>query len=49
MAFSKIILNGTTLMDVTGTGAGEDDVTKGKRFTDVRGLQFTGKTILTRG
>lgn len=49
MAFSKIILNGTVLMDVTGTGAGEKDVFKGKKFVDARGVHLIGKSLAFQG
>lgn len=42
MAFSKVILNGTTLMDVTGTTAIESDVNYSKVFTKANGVQASG-------
>ena len=42
MAFSKIIYNGTTLMDVTGTTAVPADVNLNKCFTKADGVQSTG-------
>lgn len=42
MAFSKVILNGTTLMDVTGTTAIESDVNYSKVFTKANGVQVNG-------
>lgn len=42
MAFSKIILNGTTQMDVTETTAVPGDVKYPKVFTKADGLQSTG-------
>ena len=42
MAFSKIIYNGTTLMDVTGTTAVPADVNLNKVFTKADGVQSTG-------
>ena len=42
MAFSKVILNGTTLMDVTGTTAIESDVNYSKVFTKANGVQVSG-------
>ena len=45
MAFSKIIFNGTTLMDVTGTTAKESDVNYQKVFTKANGVQATGTNM----
>lgn len=45
MAFSKVILNGTTLMDVTGTTAKEEDVNYQKVFTKANGNQSTGTNM----
>ena len=45
MAFSKIIFNGTTLMDVTGTTANEADVNYQKVFTKANGVQATGTNM----
>ena len=45
MAFSKIIFNGTTLMDVTGTTAVEGDVNYQKVFTKANGVQATGTNM----
>ncbi len=45
MAFSKIIMNGTTLMDVTGTTAVEGDVNYQKVFTKANGVQATGTNM----
>lgn len=42
MAFSKIILNGTTLMDVTDTTATTPDVVSPKVFYDSAGVRSTG-------
>ena len=45
MAFSKVIFNGTTLMDVTGTTAKEEDVNYQKVFTKANGVQSTGTNM----
>lgn len=45
MAYSKIIFNGTTLMDVTGTTAVESDVNYQKVFTKADGVQGTGTNM----
>lgn len=45
MAFSKIILNGTTLMDVTGTTAVDADVNYQKVYTKADGVQSTGTNM----
>lgn len=45
MAFSKIILNGTTLMDVTGTTAVDSDVNYQKVYTKADGVQSTGTNM----
>ena len=42
MAFSKIIFNGTTLMDVTQTTAIDSDVNYQKVYTKADGIQSTG-------
>lgn len=42
MAFSKIILNGVTLMDVTQTTAVDSDVNYNKVYTKADGVQSTG-------
>ena len=42
MAVCKVILNGTTLMDVTGTTAVEADVNYQKVFTKDNGTSGTG-------
>ncbi len=42
MAFSKIIFNGTTLMDVTGTTALPADVNLNKVFTKADGTLGAG-------
>ena len=42
MPFSKIIFNGTTLMDVTGTTAVDSDVNYQKVYTKADGTQSTG-------
>lgn len=42
MAFSKIILNGVTLMDVTQTTAVDSDVNYNKVYTKADGMQSTG-------
>lgn len=45
MAFSKIIFNGTTLMDVTGTTAVDTDVNYQKVYTKADGVQSTGTNM----
>ena len=45
MAFSKIIFNGTTLMDVTNTTAVESDVNYQKVFTKANGIASTGTNM----
>lgn len=45
MAFSKIIFNGITLMDVTETTAIESDVNYQKVFTKANGVQSTGTNM----
>ena len=47
MAFSKIIYNGTTLMDVTGTTAVPADVNLNKVFTKADGVQSTGTNTVS--
>ena len=42
MAFSKIIFNGTTLMDVTQTTAIDSDVNYQKVYTKADGVQSVG-------
>lgn len=42
MAFSKVIFNGTTLMDVTGTTAVDSDVNYQCVYTKADGMQSTG-------
>ena len=42
MAFSKIIFNGTTLMDVTATTATDPDVNYQKVYTKADGTQSSG-------
>ena len=45
MAFSKVIFNGTTLMDVTGNTAVEADVNYQKTFTKANGVQASGTNM----
>ena len=45
MAFSKIIFNGTTLMDVTGTTAVDADVNYQKVYTKADGVQSSGTNM----
>ena len=45
MAFSKVIFNGTTLMDVTGNTAVEADVNYQKMFTKANGVQASGTNM----
>lgn len=45
MAFSKVILNGVTLMDVTNTTAKEEDVNYQKVFVKADGNQSTGTNM----
>ena len=47
MAFSKIILNGTTLMDVTDTTAAASDVNSGATFYNAAGVKTTGTNLGT--
>lgn len=42
MAFSKIVFNGTTLMDVTDTTAIASDVNDGKYFYAASGVKTEG-------
>ena len=42
MAFSKIILNGTTLMDVTQDTVEESTLRSGETATAADGVQITG-------
>lgn len=45
MAFSKVIFNGVTLMDVTGTTAVEGDVNYQKVFTKANGESAVGTNM----
>ena len=45
MAFSKVIFNGTTLIDVTDTTATEEDVTSPCVFVKANGNHTTGTNM----
>lgn len=45
MAFSKVILNGTTLMDVTSTTANASRVLNTYKATGADGVEFTGSYV----
>ena len=46
MAYSKVILNGTTLMDVTNDTVDEDNLLSGETATKSNGLRTTGTVVV---
>lgn len=46
MAYSKVILNGTTLMDVTNDTVDEDNLLSGETATKNNGLRTTGTVVV---
>ena len=49
MAVSKVILNGTTLMDVTDDTVTVDDLKTGVTATSADGQQITGELTVWQG